>query len=131
MRVESEPSGLADHRRAGFMGSNLLGKLLLLDQTVIGLDNFSTGHRRNLDEVRTLVSAEQWGGFDLSKATFDIWRTAGGQSPELTTCCIRRHLGPDRFTVLSDRATCEIRMPIFAGLGFQLAALVSRKVDRI
>jgi len=48
---------------AGFIGSNLLEKLLLLDQTVIGLDNFSTGHRRNLDEVRTLVSAEQWGRF--------------------------------------------------------------------
>lgn len=48
---------------AGFIGSNLLEKLLLLDQTVTGLDNFSTGHRRNLDEVRTLVSAEQWGRF--------------------------------------------------------------------
>ena len=48
---------------AGFIGSNLLEKLLLLDQTVIGLDNFSTGHRRNLDEVQTLVSAEQWARF--------------------------------------------------------------------
>jgi UDP-N-acetylglucosamine/UDP-N-acetylgalactosamine 4-epimerase len=48
---------------AGFIGSNLLEKLLLLDQSVTGLDNFSTGHRRNLDEVRTLVSAEQWARF--------------------------------------------------------------------
>ena len=36
---------------AGFIGSNLLEDLLALGQTVIGLDNFSTGHRGNLDEV--------------------------------------------------------------------------------
>lgn len=49
----------------GFIGSNLLEKLLLLDQRVVGLDNFSTGHRRNLEEVRTLVSAEQWKRFQF------------------------------------------------------------------
>ncbi len=48
---------------AGFIGSNLLETLLLLDQTVVGLDNFATGHQRNLDEVKTLVSAEQWARF--------------------------------------------------------------------
>ena len=36
---------------AGFIGSNLLQELLGLGQTVIGLDNFSTGHRANLDDV--------------------------------------------------------------------------------
>jgi len=36
---------------AGFIGSNLLEELLSLGQTVVGLDNFSTGHRANLDEV--------------------------------------------------------------------------------
>lgn len=50
---------------AGFIGSNLLETLLRLDQTVVGLDNFATGHRRNLDEVRDLVSAEQWARFKL------------------------------------------------------------------
>ncbi|MCA4001960.1 Vi polysaccharide biosynthesis UDP-N-acetylglucosaminuronic acid C-4 epimerase TviC [Vibrio vulnificus] len=48
---------------AGFIGSNLLEKLLNLDQTVVGLDNFATGHQHNLDEVRSLVTAEQWGRF--------------------------------------------------------------------
>ena len=38
---------------AGFIGSNLLEELLALGQTVIGVDNFSTGHRTNLDEVLT------------------------------------------------------------------------------
>jgi UDP-N-acetylglucosamine 4-epimerase len=36
---------------AGFIGSNLLEDLLALGQTVVGVDNFSTGHRSNLDEV--------------------------------------------------------------------------------
>ncbi|WP_027858096.1 NAD-dependent epimerase/dehydratase family protein [Marinobacterium jannaschii] len=48
---------------AGFIGSNLLEALLKLGQTVVGLDNFATGHRHNLDEVKGLVSPEQWLSF--------------------------------------------------------------------
>jgi UDP-N-acetylglucosamine 4-epimerase len=48
---------------AGFIGSNLLEALLKLDQQVVGLDNFSTGHQRNLDEVARLVTAAQWARF--------------------------------------------------------------------
>ncbi|AZY48079.1 SDR family oxidoreductase [Bordetella avium] len=48
---------------AGFIGSNLIETLLKLNQTVVGLDNFATGHQRNLDEVRGLVTAEQWARF--------------------------------------------------------------------
>ena len=50
---------------AGFIGSNLLETLLKLDQTVVGLDNFATGHHYNLDEVQSLVSAEQWEKFSF------------------------------------------------------------------
>lgn len=48
---------------AGFIGSNLLEALLLLDQNVVGLDNLSTGKRSNLEEVRKLVGAERWSRF--------------------------------------------------------------------
>ena len=48
---------------AGFIGSNLLEELLKLGQSVVGLDNFATGHQHNLDQVREAVSAEQWQGF--------------------------------------------------------------------
>lgn len=48
---------------AGFIGSNLLETLLLLDQTVVGMDNFATGHRYNLQKVKALVSEEQWQRF--------------------------------------------------------------------
>ncbi|EGR2003732.1 Vi polysaccharide biosynthesis UDP-N-acetylglucosaminuronic acid C-4 epimerase TviC, partial [Vibrio parahaemolyticus] len=48
---------------AGFIGSNLLETLLKLNQKVIGLDNFATGHQRNLDEVQSMVEIEQWANF--------------------------------------------------------------------
>jgi UDP-N-acetylglucosamine 4-epimerase len=48
---------------SGFIGSNLLEFLLLLDQKVIGLDNFATGHEKNLDEVKASVTHEQWQNF--------------------------------------------------------------------
>ncbi len=68
---------------AGFIGSNLLEALLKLDQKVVGLDNFATGHQYNLDEVQSLVSPAQWNNFsfiegdirnfeDCQKACMDV-----------------------------------------------------------
>ena len=48
---------------AGFIGSNLLEALLKTEQAVTGVDDFSTGHRRNLDQVQAAVSAAQWQRF--------------------------------------------------------------------
>ena len=48
---------------AGFIGSNLLEKLLLLNQRVVGLDNFMTGKKENLHEVSRLVKSKQWARF--------------------------------------------------------------------
>jgi UDP-N-acetylglucosamine/UDP-N-acetylgalactosamine 4-epimerase len=53
---------------AGFIGSNLVEALLAAGQQVIGLDNFATGHRANLDEVRATVGDEQWSRFELIEA---------------------------------------------------------------
>ncbi|MDP2105469.1 MAG: SDR family oxidoreductase [Desulfobulbaceae bacterium] len=50
---------------AGFIGSNLLETLLNLDQVVVGLDNFSTGHRHNLDQVRGAVDPARWQRFTM------------------------------------------------------------------
>ena len=50
---------------AGFIGSNLLESLLNNNQQVVGLDNFSTGHRHNLEQVRGLVTTEQWNHFSF------------------------------------------------------------------
>ena len=48
---------------AGFIGSNLLESLLELDQVVIGLDNFSTGHKSNLEDVKSCIPIKQWENF--------------------------------------------------------------------
>lgn len=50
---------------AGFIGSNLLETLLKLNQKVVGLDNFSTGYQKNLDEVQSNVSLAQWSNFEF------------------------------------------------------------------
>ena len=48
---------------AGFIGCNLLEALLRLDQNVVGLDNFATGHQHNLDQIRQAVDPQQWQRF--------------------------------------------------------------------
>jgi len=48
---------------AGFIGSNLLEELLNLGQSVVGIDNFSTGHRYNLEDVESQVGADNWARF--------------------------------------------------------------------
>lgn len=63
---------------AGFIGSNLLETLLLLNQRVVGLDNFATGFESNLEEVKQLVSAQQWQRFRFIKG--DIRKLADCQS---------------------------------------------------
>lgn len=50
---------------AGFIGSHLVEALLRLGQRVVGMDNFATGHQRNLDGVRTLVGEAAWAGFSF------------------------------------------------------------------
>lgn len=64
---------------AGFIGSNLLEALLAADQHVVGLDNFSTGHRHNLDEVERNVGGEAWSRFQFIEGdirNLEVCRTA-------------------------------------------------------
>lgn len=53
---------------AGFIGSHLVEALLRAGQRVRGLDNFATGHRSNLDDVRGRVGQEAWARFGLMEA---------------------------------------------------------------
>lgn len=69
---------------AGFIGSNLLETLLKNNQKVIGLDNFSTGHQHNFDQVQALVSPEQWKNYTFIEG--DI------RSPET---CVKACTGVD------------------------------------
>lgn len=62
-RLKEDPKRWLITGVAGFIGSNLLETLLCLDQTVVGLDSFATGHQYNLDEVKGLVTDDQWRRF--------------------------------------------------------------------
>lgn len=64
-RLTTEPHTWLITGVAGFIGSNLLETLLKHNQRVVGLDNFVTGYQRNLDEVESLVSSEQWANFNF------------------------------------------------------------------
>lgn len=64
-RLISKPERWLVTGVAGFIGSNLLEALLGLNQQVVGLDNFATGHRRNLDQVKSLVSDKEWSQFQF------------------------------------------------------------------
>ena len=59
-RLREQPLRWLVTGSAGFIGSHLLETLLRLGQQVVSLDNFATGHRRNLDHVRDAVGQEAW-----------------------------------------------------------------------
>jgi UDP-N-acetylglucosamine/UDP-N-acetylgalactosamine 4-epimerase len=48
---------------AGFIGSHITLNLLKLNQKVTGLDNFITGHRHNLNDVKAQLPSNQWKNF--------------------------------------------------------------------
>ena len=83
-RLAAEPHTWLITGVAGFIGSNLLETLLKLNQRVAGLDNFATGHQRNLDEVQSLVMPEQWANFNFTQGdirNLDDCRRAMSYSP--------------------------------------------------
>src|SRR5690349_13690027 len=75
-RLRSHPRDWVITGVAGFIGSNLLESLLKLGQRVVGLDNFSTGTRDNLAEVKNAVTEKQWAKF----------RFIEGDTRKLETC---------------------------------------------
>jgi UDP-N-acetylglucosamine 4-epimerase len=62
-RIKSRPRTWLVTGAAGFIGSHLAERLLKLGQTVVGLDNFSTGKRANLAHVKSAVGETRWRSF--------------------------------------------------------------------
>lgn len=50
---------------AGFIGSHLVEALLKVNQKVIGLDDFSTGKKTNLEQIKLSITRKQWGNFSF------------------------------------------------------------------
>ena len=65
---------------AGFIGSNLLEKLLIINQKVVGLDNFDTGYQHNIDQA--IEDANKATGKDLG----DNFKFINGDIRELDDC---------------------------------------------
>jgi UDP-N-acetylglucosamine/UDP-N-acetylgalactosamine 4-epimerase len=61
--LQDQPSRWLVTGAAGFIGSNLVEALLRLGQSVVGLDNFATGHRKNLLDVHDAVGYAAWSRF--------------------------------------------------------------------
>lgn len=76
IRLRKQPQKWLITGAAGFIGSNLLKRLLELDQTVIGLDNLSSGYVSNIEEVLNSVKKEQAARF----------RFVRGDIRDLATC---------------------------------------------
>ena len=57
-RIRDESATWLVTGAAGFIGSNLVEALLRRGQQVVGLDNFSTGHQANLDELAAMLPRE-------------------------------------------------------------------------
>ncbi|MEO1944711.1 MAG: NAD-dependent epimerase/dehydratase family protein [Candidatus Thioglobus sp.] len=68
---------------AGFIGSNLLEKLLILNQRIIGLDNFDTGHQYNIDQALEDASSTLGKSIEQLKQNFTF---INGDIRELKDC---------------------------------------------
>ena len=60
---------------AGFIGSNLAEALLKLNQKVISLDNFATGHAYNLEHIKNSVSPSEWENFTFIEGDITNFET--------------------------------------------------------
>jgi UDP-N-acetylglucosamine 4-epimerase len=60
---------------AGFIGSNLAEALLKLNQKVIALDNFSTGHAYNLEHIKNSVTSKEWENFTFVEGDITDFKT--------------------------------------------------------
>jgi len=74
---------------AGFIGSHLIETLLNLNQKVVGLDNFATGHRKNMNIVRKSVGEKAWRRFYFIKGDIrkpkDCSKAFGIRRPSLAS----------------------------------------------
>lgn len=75
-RLQENPKTWLITGNAGFIGSNLTEFLLTYDQHVVGLDNFSTGYRYNIDDVLEKIGEEKAARF----------RFIEGDIADLNTC---------------------------------------------
>ncbi len=78
---------------AGFIGSNIVEYLLKHDQNVVGLDNFSTGHRSNIDEINDSVTVSQRERFNFIEGDIKDYNICLKASHNIDFCLHQAALG--------------------------------------
>ena len=112
---------------AGFIGSNLLEALLGLGQQVVGLDNFATGYRANLDEVRGAVGADAWRNFTFIEEDIRDLAACRRACTDIAVVLHHAALGSVPRSIENPLATHEVNCTGFVNM---LAAARDARVDR-
>jgi UDP-N-acetylglucosamine 4-epimerase len=92
---------------AGFIGSNLVEHLLELGQMVVGLDNFSTGSRHNVDDVCAGFDRDRLRAFYFVPRSMDdpIATNASNVDGFLNMLVAARDAGVERFVYAASSST--------------------------
>ena len=112
---------------AGFIGSNLLEKLLLLDQRVVGLDNFATGKKQNLEEVSRLVELRKWERFTFLEGEIRDLKSCRAACQEVDYVLHQAALGSVPRSIADPVTTNEVNVSGFLNM---LVAARDQKVKR-
>lgn len=101
---------------AGFIGSNLLQKLLILNQIVVGLDNFSTGFSSNLESVRRAVGNSLWSNFTFSRGDIRSFDDCVGAVEGCNYVLHQAALGSVPRSIANPRDTHEVNVTGFLNM---------------
>jgi UDP-N-acetylglucosamine/UDP-N-acetylgalactosamine 4-epimerase len=112
---------------AGFIGSNILEFLLKNNQKVFGLDNFVTGHRRNLDEVERLVGKISWANFTFIEGDIRDFSTCLQATQNVDIVLHQAALGSIPRSINDPLTTHEVNVTGFLNV---LKASIDNKVKR-
>lgn len=112
---------------AGFIGSNLLEFLLSNNQKVVGLDNFATGHQRNLDEVQNIVGEESWKLFTFIEGDIRDFNTCLLATKDIDIILNQAALGSVPRSIKDPITSHDVNVTGFVNM---LKAAVDNKVGR-
>jgi UDP-N-acetylglucosamine 4-epimerase len=101
----SEPKTWLVTGAAGFIGSNLIETLLRYDQLVVGVDNFVTGHKKNLDGALAKLDAAQRNRFTFVEGTIENYETCLASVQGVDVCLHQAALGSVPRSILNPLAT--------------------------
>ncbi len=113
---------------AGFIGSNIVQTLLEANQFVIGLDNFSTGFKENLEDIRDSVASDKWQRFTFVEGDIRNLDTCRAVCKDVEFVLHQAALGSVSRSILDPRATHETNINGFFNV---LNAVKEFQVERL